>query len=109
MRACWRGDDRISLSVPGCRVRNVNRACTWSCRFLPTAGRDDHLAPRPDALDGAALLHLDADGTPAFEQNPPHMRARHQLEVPASQVGLEIALSRRTAPAVAHVELNRPH
>src|SRR5215510_6129443 len=28
IRACCRGEVRISLSVPGCCVRNVNRACT---------------------------------------------------------------------------------
>ena len=28
MRACCRGEVRISFSVPGCRVRNVNLACT---------------------------------------------------------------------------------
>ena len=28
MRTCWRGEVRISFRVPGCRVRNVNLACT---------------------------------------------------------------------------------
>ena len=37
------------------------------------------------------------------------MRARHQLEVLALEIGLEVAHRRRAAPAVAHVELHDAH
>src|SRR5262245_1381664 len=75
-------------------------------RGIDGPGRDDYLAPRPDLPGDPARLDLDAHGASAFEKDAPHQALRHELEVWALEVGLEIARRRRAAPAIAHVELH---
>ena len=73
-------------------------------RRIDRAAGNDKLAPRADALDLAVAFDLDAAGAVAVEQDAADAGLRHQFEIFAGKVRLEISDRRRAAPAIVDVE-----
>ena len=77
-------------------------------RRVDRAAGQQHLAPRTHLTDRAVLAELDADRAFAFGQHAMRQRADLHLQVRPVEHRLQIAHRGRTAPPVAHRQLQRP-